>query len=61
MRRVAGDVPALALALRELVANPARREAFGIAGADHGRARYGRDRVVNDTVLVYQRVRFVRA
>lgn len=55
------DVPALALALRELVADPAKRDAFGIAGADRVRARYGWDRVVADTVLVYQRAQFARA
>ncbi|WP_144065135.1 glycosyltransferase [Lentzea albidocapillata] len=56
-----GDVPALALTLRELVANSTRREAFGIAGADRVRARYGWTRVVNDTVLVYRRAQFVHA
>lgn len=55
-----GDVPALALALRELVADPTRRDAFGIAGADRVRARYGWDRIVADAVLVYQRAQFVR-
>jgi D-inositol-3-phosphate glycosyltransferase len=56
-----GDVPALALTLRELVAEPTRREAFGIASADRVRARYRWDRVVTDTLLVYQRAQFVRA
>lgn len=56
-----GDVPALAVSLRELVAEPAKREAFGIAGADRVRARYGWDRVVTDTVRVYQRAQLVHA
>ncbi|MEV6717603.1 glycosyltransferase [Lentzea sp. NPDC051208] len=56
-----GDVPALALSLREMVAEPAKREAFGTAGADRVRARYGWDRVAADTLLVYQRVEFVSA
>jgi D-inositol-3-phosphate glycosyltransferase len=57
-----GDVPALALALRELVADPTQRDAFGIAGADRVQARYGWDRVVRDTLLVYERAaQFIRA
>jgi glycosyltransferase involved in cell wall biosynthesis len=55
-----GDVPALVHALRELVANDAKREAFGIAGADRVRARYGWDRVSADAVRVYQHAQFSR-
>ncbi|MCX2946960.1 glycosyltransferase [Lentzea sp. NEAU-D7] len=50
-----GDVRALTLALRELVADRSRRDALGLAGADRVRARYGWDRVARDAVLVYQR------
>lgn len=58
----AGDVPAFAHALRELVADPTERDALGIAGADRVRARYGWDRVVRDALLVYRRAaQFVRA
>jgi D-inositol-3-phosphate glycosyltransferase len=57
-----GDAHALTLALRELVADSTRREAFGLAAADRVRARYGWDRVVQDALRVYQRAaQLVRA
>jgi glycosyltransferase involved in cell wall biosynthesis len=50
-----GDAHALTLALRELVADSTRREAFGLAAADRVRARYGWDRVVQEAIRIYQR------
>ncbi|MGW6929281.1 glycosyltransferase [Lentzea sp. NPDC054927] len=50
-----GDTHALMVALRELVADSTRREAFGLAAADRVRARYSWDRVVQEAIRVYQR------
>ncbi|RKT54027.1 glycosyltransferase [Saccharothrix australiensis] len=47
---------ALARALRSLLADPARREAYGLAGSDRVQARYTWDRVAQDTERVYLRV-----
>lgn len=44
----------LAEALRRLLQDPVRREAFGFAGVDRARARYNWDRVAQDTEAVYQ-------
>lgn len=44
---------ALAAALRRLLADPLRREAYGIAGADRVRARYSWRRVAAETAAVY--------
>jgi glycosyltransferase involved in cell wall biosynthesis len=49
------DPDALARALRTLLDNPARRDAFGTAGVDRIRARYTWDRIAQDTVHAYQR------
>jgi glycosyltransferase involved in cell wall biosynthesis len=51
---------ALAFALRQLIADPVRREAFGIAGADRAGARYHWDRIAADTAAVYAQVAEVR-
>jgi D-inositol-3-phosphate glycosyltransferase len=47
---------ALAFVLRQLLADPVRREGFGIAGADRARARYSWGRVAADTAAVYAQV-----
>ena len=47
---------ALAFVLRQLLADPVRREAFGIAGADRARARYAWSRIAADTATVYSQV-----
>ncbi len=52
---------ALAKALRSLLADPVRRAAYGIAGADRARARYSWDRVAADTASVYARLPSRRA
>jgi D-inositol-3-phosphate glycosyltransferase len=49
----ARDPRALAAALRELLADPARREELGAAGARRARERYGFDRIANATLGVY--------
>jgi glycosyltransferase involved in cell wall biosynthesis len=49
------DPNALARALKSLLADPARREAYGLAGADRVQARYTWDRVAQDTERVYER------
>ncbi|GAA3458356.1 glycosyltransferase [Saccharothrix longispora] len=46
---------ALARALRSLLADRARREAYGIAGSDRVAARYSWDRISENTQRVYQR------
>ncbi|MGM1061857.1 glycosyltransferase [Saccharothrix sp. Mg75] len=46
---------ALARALRSLLADRARREAFGIAGSDRVAARYAWHRIAEDTERVYER------
>lgn len=57
-----GDASALSFALRELVTDATRRDAFGIAGADRVRARYGWDRVAREALAVYRRAaQFVRS
>jgi glycosyltransferase involved in cell wall biosynthesis len=45
----------LALALRNLLADPVRREAYGIAAVDRARARYSWDRIAQETLAVYAR------
>ncbi|MQA09793.1 MAG: glycosyltransferase [Pseudonocardiaceae bacterium] len=52
---------ALATKLRGLLADPARRDAYGIAGCDRARSRYSWDRVGMDTVQVYERAGAVPA
>jgi len=46
----------LALALRNLLGDSVRREAYGIAGVDRARARYSWDRIAAETLAVYARV-----
>ncbi|WP_433271913.1 glycosyltransferase [Actinosynnema sp. CS-041913] len=46
---------ALARTLRSLLTDPARREAYGLAGADRVQVRYTWDRVAEDTERVYLR------
>ncbi|SDD67502.1 glycosyltransferase [Actinokineospora iranica] len=46
---------ALVSALRGLLGDPVRRELLGVAGRDRARARYGWDRVAQDTMRVYER------
>ncbi|MEU4746207.1 glycosyltransferase family 1 protein, partial [Actinosynnema sp. NPDC023658] len=41
-------------ALRHLLADDARREAYGIAGADRVEARYSTVRIAAETVRVYR-------
>ncbi len=50
-----GRPDALATALRQLLAEPFWREAYGTAGLDRARSRYSWDRVATDTLAVYQR------
>ncbi|HEV7907095.1 MAG TPA: glycosyltransferase [Pseudonocardiaceae bacterium] len=49
------DPEALARALRVLLPDRARRDAFGLAGCDRAHARYTWDRVAIDTLRVYER------
>ncbi|MEU7526340.1 glycosyltransferase [Saccharothrix sp. NPDC042600] len=49
------DPVALARAVRSLLADQGRREAFGLAGTDRVHARYTWDRVAADTARVYER------
>ncbi|GGP71943.1 glycosyltransferase [Saccharothrix coeruleofusca] len=49
------DPAALARSLRSLLADDARRDAYGVAGADRVQARYTWDRIAEDTERVYQR------
>jgi glycosyltransferase involved in cell wall biosynthesis len=44
----------LALAVRSLLADPLRREAYGIAGVDRARSRYSWDRVAEETLALYE-------
>ncbi|MEU6643918.1 glycosyltransferase [Saccharomonospora sp. NPDC046836] len=46
---------AVAAAVRTLLADPALRDAYGIAGSDRARCRYSWDRIADDTYRVYQR------
>ncbi|GAB2963564.1 glycosyltransferase [Saccharothrix stipae] len=48
------DPRALARALRSLLADEARREAYGIAGADRVDARYSTVRIAAETIRVYR-------
>ncbi|MBW4720463.1 glycosyltransferase [Saccharothrix obliqua] len=50
------DVRALARALRALLSDATRRDAYGIAGTDRARVRYGLDRIAAETTQVYERV-----
>ncbi|GIH24003.1 glycosyl transferase [Acrocarpospora phusangensis] len=43
----------LARAVRKLLGDPVRRAAYGIAGADRARARYGWTRIAAETVSAY--------
>ncbi|KWW97979.1 glycosyl transferase [Carbonactinospora thermoautotrophica] len=47
---------ALAVAVRRLLADPVRRDGYGIAGADRARVRYGWDRIAADVENVYTQV-----
>jgi glycosyltransferase involved in cell wall biosynthesis len=47
---------ALAGALRGLLADPVRRQTYGVAGRDRAASRYTWDRVATDTLRVYLRV-----
>jgi glycosyltransferase involved in cell wall biosynthesis len=42
--------------IRDLLAEPARRRAFGIAAVDRARSRFSWERVARETVRVYERV-----
>ncbi|GIH27212.1 glycosyl transferase [Acrocarpospora phusangensis] len=44
---------ALAGAVRRLLADPVRQMAYGIAGADRARARYGWNRIAQETLAAY--------
>ncbi|MQA86997.1 MAG: glycosyltransferase [Streptosporangiales bacterium] len=50
------DPMVLARRIRSLLADPLRRAAFGVAGADRAGCRYSWDRVVGETLSVYERV-----
>lgn len=47
---------ALAATVRRLLADPLRREAYGIAGVDRVRARYSWRRIATETAAVYEDV-----
>lgn len=47
----------LARRVRELLASPMLRQGYGIAGADRARARYSWQRIAQETLTVYERVR----
>jgi glycosyltransferase involved in cell wall biosynthesis len=49
-------VDALAATLRELLADPARRERYGLAGAERARARYSWPHVADRTEAAYLRL-----
>ncbi len=51
-----GDVAALHDAIAELVADPAKRAAFGRAGADRARAVFNVDRMIDSTLNLYRDV-----
>ncbi|HEY7488081.1 MAG TPA: glycosyltransferase [Streptosporangiaceae bacterium] len=42
--------------IRELLADPVRREAFGIAAADRARSRFSWERIARETARIYERV-----
>ena len=48
---------ALAQTLRGLLADPVRRESYGMAGVERARARFNWDRIAQDTEAVYAEVR----
>jgi D-inositol-3-phosphate glycosyltransferase len=50
------DPAALAGALRQLLADPARRASMGEAGIQRAQSRYRWDRIAGETLAVYQRV-----
>jgi glycosyltransferase involved in cell wall biosynthesis len=52
----ARDAGALAQRLRELLADPARLTAIGSAAAARAHARYGWDRIADDTERLYRQV-----
>lgn len=52
----AGRPAELARRVRLLLADPTRRHAMGIAGADRARSRYAWERVARETASVYGRV-----
>lgn len=51
-----GDGPALTQALSELVSAPEQRRAWGVAGAQRARARYGVERLARDMAGLYERL-----
>lgn len=51
-----GDATSLAHAVRSIVADPFRLEAFGMAAADRALNRYSPERVGRDLVAVYRRL-----
>lgn len=50
-----GEPAELARRVRQLLASPLQRQAFGIAAADRARARYSWDRISAETVHAYER------
>jgi D-inositol-3-phosphate glycosyltransferase len=46
----------IAAALRELLADPEKRRAFGRAGARRAAHRYGWDRIAGSTLRVYEQL-----
>jgi glycosyltransferase involved in cell wall biosynthesis len=46
----------LAAEIRKLLAEPFWREAYGTAGVDRARSRYGWDRIAEDTLAAYEQV-----
>ncbi|MBV8931144.1 MAG: glycosyltransferase [Kutzneria sp.] len=55
------DRTALVRTLRQVLADPTLRQAYGVAGQDRVRARYSWDRIAGDTLQVYQRAGTVTA
>lgn len=51
------DPTVLARRIRELLAMPMMRQGYGIAGADRARARYAWQRIGQETLAAYDRVR----
>jgi D-inositol-3-phosphate glycosyltransferase len=51
------DPAVLARKIRELLATPMLRQGYGIAGADRARARYSWQRIGQETLAAYDRVR----
>ncbi len=55
-----GQPHALARNIRDLLASPMMRQGYGIAAADRARARYSWERIGQETLAVYARVRRAR-